>query len=187
MLNFLDIHKQMLPNSISMIFKGAVTFELIDSIIMVISNRLEQIEENIKTRKKVFGVLMECLQNLGNHVEDFNAPNEVKAVDEYDPSSVLFMIDSINGGYRILTANFIPTSKVEGLKIWIEEINSLSPEAQRKKYNEILQNNEFSSKGGGGLGFLDIALKVGEKMEYNFQYVNEEFSFFTFQTNIKKA
>lgn len=187
MLNFLDIHKQMLPNSISMIFKGSVTFELIDSIIMVISNRLEQIEENINTRKKVFGVLMECLQNLGNHVDNTNTPNETKNKDEYDPASVLFMIDSIEGSYRILTANFIPNRKVEGLKLWIEEINALNPEELRKKYNEVLQNNEFSSKGGGGLGYLDIALKVGEKMEYRFQKVNEEFSFFTFQTTIKKV
>lgn len=187
MLNFLDIHKQMLPNSISMIFKGSVTFELIDSIILVISNRLDQIEENINTRKKVFGVLMECLQNLGSHVDDINASNEAKSFNEYDPASVLFMIDTIDGGYRILTANFIPSNKVEGLKIWIEEINSLSPADLRKKYNEVLQNNSFSSKGGGGLGFLDIAIRVGGKMEYHFQEVNDEISFFTFQTTIKKA
>jgi len=188
MLNFLDIHKQMLPNSISMIFKGSVTFELIDSIIMVISNRLDQIEENINTRKKVFGVLMECLQNLGSHVDSLNTtPHENKESNEYDPASVLFMLDTIEGGYRILTANFISKEKVEGLKVWIEEINSLSPGDLRKKYNEVLQNDTFSSKGGGGLGFLDIAIRVGEKMEYDFQEVNDEFSFFTFQTTIKKA
>ncbi len=130
---------------------------------------------------------MECLQNLGSHVDDLNTNNETKAFNEYDPASVLFMIDTVNGGYRILTANFIPNNKVDGLKKWIEEINSLSPSDLRKKYNEILQNDSFSEKGGGGLGFLDIALRVGEKMDYNFQEVNNEFSFFTFQTTIKKA
>lgn len=182
MLNFLDIHKHMVPNSISMIFKGSVTFELIDSIVMAINDRLDRIEGNINTRKKVFGVLIECLQNLGNHVD-----GESFQDNEYDSNAVLFMIDSIDGGYRILTANFISTEKVESLKEWIEEINSLSKEDLRKKYNEILQNNSFNTKGGGGLGFLDIAMKVGQKLDYSFQQVKENISFFTLQITINKA
>lgn len=183
MMNFLDIHKHMVPNSISMIFKGAVTFELIDSIVVAINDRLDKIEGDINTRKKVFGVLIECLQNLGNHVDREN----YNSMTGYDPNTVLFMIDSIDKGYRIVTANFIPNEKVEGLKEWIEEINSLSKEELRKKYNEILQNNSFNIKGGGGLGFLDIAMKVGQKLDYGFQEVNENFSFFTFQITINKA
>lgn len=187
MLDFLDIHKQMLPNSISMIFKGVVTFDLIDSIIRGISNRLDQIEENINTRKKVFGVMIECLQNLGNHVDNINSMEKAKVTGEFDLSSVLFMIDTIEGGYRILTANYISNHKVEALKRWIEEINSLPPAALRKKYNEVLQDNTFSSKGGGGLGFLDIAIKAEGKIDYKFQPINENFSFFSFQTTIKKV
>lgn len=172
----------MLPNSLTMIFKGAVTFDVIDSIITVISQRLEQIESNINTRKKVFSVLMECLQNLGSHVDKII--EEEKGADGIDKNSILFMIDSLEDGYRIMTANFIPTEKVESLKAWIELINSLSREDLKKKYNEILQNNTFSSKGGGGLGFLDIAVRTGKKMDYTFEAVNEQFSFFTFQITI---
>ncbi len=69
MLNFLEIHKQMRMNSVALFFKGNVTFELIDSIIMIVSSRLEQLENDVNVRKRVYGVLTECLQNLCNHIE----------------------------------------------------------------------------------------------------------------------
>lgn len=186
MLNLLDIHKQMLPNSISMIFKGAVTFELIDSIISIISSKLDEIEDNLNTRKKVFAVLMECLQNLGCHVEQYYSNENTPRIDAYDASSVLIMIDSVEEGYSIMTANFISNDKVESLKQWIEELNLLDKTELRLKYNEILQNGSFTHKGGGGLGFVDIALKVEEKLGYEFHKVNDELSFFSFKTIIKK-
>jgi hypothetical protein len=184
MTNFTGLHKELHPNTISMTFKGSVTFELIDSIILVISDRLEQIEKNINTRKKVFGVLIECLQNLGNHVELVD--NGVTC-PEYDTNTVMFMIDTVEDGYNIVTANFVPKDKMYKLKGWMDEIKQLSKEELRKKYNEILQNNTYNSKGGGGLGFLDIALKVGQNLSYHFHQINDDFFFFTFQITVKKA
>jgi hypothetical protein len=184
MTNVAGKHNELHPNTISMTFKGAVTFDLIDSIVMVISDRLDQIEKNINTRKKVFGVLIECLQNLGNHVELVEHGN---GCPEYDTNTVMFMIDSVEDGYNIVTANFVPKDKMYKLKGWMDDINRFSKEELRKKYNEILQNNTYNSKGGGGLGFLDIALKVGQKLNYNFHQINDEYFFFTFQITVKKA
>lgn len=182
-LNFMDIHKRMQHNSISLTFKGTVTFELIDSIIAIISNRLDQIETNVVTKKKVYGVMLECLQNLCFHVER-------KDEDEYNPmydqQSALFMIDSDEKGYQITTGNFIQKEKTDSLKTWLDEINSLSEQEVKELYNKILRNKTFSDKGTAGLGFVDIARKVG-KLNYNFNNVDEKYAFFAFNLNIKKV
>ena len=48
----------------------------------------------------------------------------------------------------------------------------------------ILNNKEFSEKGGGGLGMIDIARKTGSKYEYNFYPVGEDYIFFELMINI---
>ena len=38
----------------------------------------------------------------------------------------------------------------------------------------MLNNNQFSPKGGGGLGFVDLARKSGQKLHYDFKPVDDE-------------
>ncbi len=42
----------------------------------------------------------------------------------------------------------------------------------------ILNHQRISSKGGGGLGLVDIARKTGNKLGYTFKKYNDKYSFF---------
>ncbi|MGE3825971.1 MAG: DUF6272 family protein, partial [Bacteroidia bacterium] len=64
-----------------------------------------------------------------------------------------------------------------------ERINSMTSEELKTLYKEILNNDQLSSKGGGGLGMIDIARKTGEKLNFNFVEINNKYSFFSL--NIK--
>jgi hypothetical protein len=44
----------------------------------------------------------------------------------------------------------------------------------------------MSAKGGGGLGFIDIAKKSGQKLEYNIEKVDDTYAFFTLIVKIKQ-
>ena len=59
----------MQDNNIMLSFKGEVSFDLVKSVLDIIEGRLERMEDNPKTKKKVFNVLVECLQNLCHHIE----------------------------------------------------------------------------------------------------------------------
>lgn len=183
MLSFLEIHKQMRMNSIALFFKGYVNFELVDSIIMIVSDRLEHLENDVTTRKKVYGVLTECLQNLCNHIEK---SDDLMPLGDYDTHSAVIMVDSDNDAYFIKTGNFVTNKRVDELKRTFDEINTLSKEELKDRYNKILSNKVFSEKGGAGLGLIDIARKSGKKLEYSFEKVDDKFSFFSFQITIGK-
>jgi predicted Zn-dependent peptidase len=96
------------------------------------------------------------------------------------------MITTSADGYHVVTGNYIMNEKIEKLKSWLDEINSVSPEELRELYKKILNNEQFSEKGTAGLGFIDIARKSGQKLVYTFQQVNERYSFFSFQITIPK-
>jgi hypothetical protein len=57
-------------------------------------------------------VLLECLQNLCLHVENDDVSRD------YDANSALFMLDSSDDNYQIITANFIPNESVPEISVF---------------------------------------------------------------------
>lgn len=182
MLNVFEMYERMHDNNIMLSFKGEVSFDLVKSVLDIIEGRLNKIEDNPKTKKKVYNVLVECLQNLCHHIEhSIPEPDMIK-----NGNTAILMIWSENSVYRVATGNYILNDNVNKLKNWLDRINSISKDELRSLYKEILDNETFSEKGGGGLGFLDIARKSGQKLEYDFKEIDSALSFFSFQINVPK-
>ena len=173
MIDAYNIYDKMEKNSILLSFKGDITSELLTSILQIMENKMENMQEEPKTKKKVYNVLVECLQNLYHHMDD--------ATDEngYKHRSAIFMIGKNGGGYNIITGNYILNEGVSGLKNRLDEVNSLTKDQLKDYYKSVLNNGEMSLKGGGGLGMIDIARKTGEKLEYDFLDIDNKVSFFT--------
>jgi len=49
------------------------------------------------------------------------------------------------------------------------------------KDKSTITNGEFSSKGGAGLGFIEIAKTTGNKLEYKFEGLSTGYSLYTFR------
>lgn len=180
MLDIFDFYDKMERYKIMLSFKGVITSGLLSSILQIMEAKLENLEEPPRTRKKVFNVLVECLQNLYHHIDD--GPVDASASGE--SRSAIFMIGKQEKQYSILTGNFILTENVQSLKKHLDEINQMDMMELKLYYKEILNNGEMSEKGGGGLGMIDIAKKSGQPLEYSFMPVDEENSFFTLNVKI---
>jgi 5'-deoxynucleotidase YfbR-like HD superfamily hydrolase len=160
-------------------FKGDITSELLTSILQIMESKMDNLQEEPKIKKKVYNVLVECLQNLYHHMED-ETPAETERI-----RSAIFMIGKVDGQYNIITGNYIKAGNVVILKKRLDDINALTREELKDYYKEVLNNGEMSMKGGGGLGMIDIARKTGQKLNYNFMPVDDKYSFFSL--NIKIA
>jgi len=86
----------------------------------------------------------------------------------------------------VLQIGELPISKK--LRSWLDKINDVagSREELRALYKQVLSNGIFSEKGGGGLGFIDIAKKSGQKLEYDFRPVDDDYSFFVLEISIPR-
>ena len=172
MIDTYKVYEEMKGNKVLLSYKGEVSFDMVKSLLDIIEARLEREEKKPKVKKKVFNVLVECLQNLCHNVE---------ATEE---AVILFWVE--NGSYQVATGNYIRKNKIPKLEAWLEKVNSLSKQGLRDFYKTILDNDTFSEKGGAGLGFIDIARKSGEKLSYEFEPVDNEISFFSFRIQIPK-
>lgn len=181
MLDIYDFYDKMERNNIMLSFKGDVTSELLNSILQIMESKLDNLQEEPKTKKKVYNVLVECLQNLYHHMDDKNVEQENER-----PKSAIFMIGKVDNKYNIMSGNYIKSENVPSFKKRLDDINALSKEELKDFYKEVLNNGMMSQKGGGGLGMIDIARKTGEKLNYNFMPVDDKYSFFSLNIKISQ-
>lgn len=179
MFDIYDFYEKMEDGKIMLSFKGEITSELLTSILQIMESKLDNLGEEPKLKKKVYNILVECLQNLYHH-------NDIMGNDDKAASrSSLFLIGrNDNSTYRIITGNYILNENVDGFRSRLDKINSMSKEELKEFYLNTLSNEEFSDKGGGGLGMIDIARKSGQKIDYQFNQLNDEYSFFSLIINI---
>ena len=123
MIDVFDLYNNMERNDILLSFKGAITSELLTSVLQIMEEKMEDLNEEPKTKKKVFNVLVECLQNLYHHIDDFEVKGTKEEISKR--KSAIFMISRHAGYYNIITGNFIGNDNIEKLRGRIDHINSL--------------------------------------------------------------
>jgi hypothetical protein len=155
-------------------YKGNIDSDLINRVLDTVEGKLITVKENPKTRKKVYNVLVESLQNLYHHVDKVPEGFEDQSSEKFG----ILVVSKINEGYKIITGNFIRSADVKDLEEKIKRINRSSHEEITELYKFILNHQRISSKGGGGLGLVDIARKTGNKLEYIFKEYDDKNSFF---------
>ena len=155
-------------------YKGNVDSDVINHVLDTVEDKMLQIDEQSKLRKKVYNVLVESLQNLYHHVDRVPEDFEDQTAEKFG----LLVVKKVKGGYRIITGNFVHSENVEKLEEKIKRINRSSHEEIKELYKFILNHQRISAKGGGGLGLVDIARKTGNKLDYLFMKYNNDYSFF---------
>ncbi len=177
MLDVYNYYKQMQEQCVILYFKGEITNSLLTSILQLVDDRLEHKSENVKTKKKVFSVLLECLQNIYNYqqLNEFERDNLLSAA---------LMVRRTEDSYHIITGNFVKNDIIHFLKSKIDKVNELDAEALKDFYKEVLLVSEPTPNGGAGLGIIDIARKSGSEIFYHFEPSEENYSFYSLEVKI---
>jgi hypothetical protein len=161
-------------NNVILYYKGNVDSDVINHVLDTVEDKMVQVNEQSKLRKKVYNVLVETLQNLYHHVD--KVPEDFE--DQTSEKFGMLVVQKVETGYKIITGNFVNADNVEKLEEKIKRINRSSHEEIKELYKFILNHQRISAKGGGGLGLVDIARKTGNKLEYAFKEYNDKHTFF---------
>jgi hypothetical protein len=180
---FLDfayqLYKTMKTNEINLVYEGEVTQEITKTFTALTEKSLSKNAESNTVQKKVFNVMVECLQNISKHADSLN--------DEDEERRGIVMVSRGEDSYNIITGNVIKNEKVPDLKKSLEHINSLDKEGLSTLFKQQIKETTISDKGGAGLGLIDIAKKTGSKLTYQFKELNQNVSFFILTSTIKRT
>jgi len=178
--NLNEWYKEKQEGEIILSYKGAISSDLITDVLELIESKLEENNESSKIRKKIYNTLVECLQNIYHHLDELPENGE----ELFKGRFALFLVSKQNDEYSISVGNFIKNEKKQLLTDRLNQINSLSKEELKSLYKLILNNHDFSEKGGGGLGMIDIAKKTESKLDYNFYKYTKDYLFYSLSVKI---
>lgn len=168
-----SLYKTMDEENLILSFKGVVTAELLASILQIMETKMVSTNESPRIRKKVFNILVECLQNLHHHADDYP-----------DGRTALVTIAKEGNTFIVRTGNYIDNERAEDLKVRLNIINTKDKEGLKEYYQNSLESSVVSSKGTAGLGMIDIARKSGNKLDFEFLKIDNERSFFCLNVKI---
>ncbi len=177
-----DLYDDLEKQRIMLSFKGDLSPELISAILNLIEHKLDRCEEDSRMRKRVFNVVVECLQNLYHH-HNRTTPEPDGTLRKEEPQGVV-MIAHADTGFSVLTGNFMAKLEVDALKKHLDHVNGCDPVQLRDLYKDTLGDGHYTSSGGGGLGLIDIARKSGRKLEYGFVPMDDGNTFFSLNVNV---
>ena len=156
----LSLHDEMASNGFSLVYEGEFSHEVMKMFTSMAERDMDKSNEDKSVKRKVFHVMVECLQNMTKHSDDVDRNDGV--------GNGLFIVGRKDGYWSVITANKILTEKIEGLKASIDNINGLNKEDLNALYKKQIREGSLSEKGGAGLGLIDIARKTGRQLEYQF-------------------
>ncbi len=169
----------MINKNLILVYEGEFTQDITKSVLAMAERNLESMGEESGIKRKVFNVMVECLQNICKHSETFDE-------ETYGKTTAIFMIGKHDSEYFITSGNPILSDSVAAISSKLENINSLDKDGLKQLYKDIIKNGRLSEKGGAGLGFVDMARKSGKKLTFDFEPINEHLSFFSLKTTIPR-
>jgi len=175
-----DFYLRMKSKDVALVYEGEITHQITKAFTSLTESKMLKEEEPSSVQKKVFHVMVECLQNISKHAEQ---KTEIDSVKE---GRGIFMISKGPEEYYVTTGNTIPTSKIEDLKEILDNINNLGKEGLKKLYKQQIREGRLSEKGGAGLGFIDIVKKTGHQLDFHFLTIDENESFFVLTSTISR-
>lgn len=174
-----DLFEDMQRNNLNYIYRGLFTQSITDNILLLTEACMHNAGEDSKIKKRIFTILVEGLQNVTRHQE---IDGQESATDPNQAG--IFIIQNQNGKYYITTGNPILKANIPTLIKQLEKINSLDPESLKLFYKEVLNNDKISNKGGAGLGLIEMARKSGNKLDFDFSDINDNYSYFYMGTKV---
>ncbi|MFP4060346.1 MAG: SiaB family protein kinase [Bacteroidota bacterium] len=175
-----EFYKSMKAHEITLVYEGEITHQITKAFTSLTESNMAKEEESGSVQRKVFHVMVECLQNISKHANDFGTNDFLYS------GRGIFLVSKGENEYSVTTGNAIDNSKIEEMKKMLEEINEMDKDELNQLYKKQIKEGRLSEKGGAGLGFIDIKRKTGRKLDYHFLPISNGASFFLLTSTIAR-
>ncbi|HLN20427.1 MAG TPA: SiaB family protein kinase [Bacteroidales bacterium] len=163
----------MMKESLMFVYRGIVTNENSVPLLMLLEKEMENSEFGFVGRKRLFMFVLESLQNVSRH-----------SVGSMHANMSLVVYSKTGSGYTVTTGNVLHNSGINDLRRKLEDVNKLENKDIRDVYRRMLSSAEFSTKGGAGLGLIEMAKKTGNKLDYDFVKIDDDYSYFVLSKTV---
>jgi len=175
--NIQELHDILNIENITLNYSGIFNQENLVNLLGIIE---KQMKGTLITKIKTFNIMVEMLQNLVKHADHFQLNHVVG-------NHGIFFITENENEFVLTSGNYIKNERVNDLANHLFHVNAIDNNGLNTLYNKNLLNSERHDKRfGAGLGIIDMRLKSTEKLDYFFEKIDVQYTFFTLRIHIKK-
>jgi hypothetical protein len=159
-------------------YRGLVDYEVLDSLLIELRGKSEFIGLNNTTGKRVYSVVVECLENICKHAETVLS-------DDSEMNSYI-KVAKQNDKIVINSGNIVLANEKDKIVNSIDNLNKSDATILKKLYETNIRRELENDEKCGGLGLIFIALKSGNKIIYNFKTLTDGHLYFEIKITINK-
>lgn len=162
-------------------FSGYMSEGILYSLGDAMRQKMALEDTNVNTIKKVFSVFVEQAQNIIRYSAEKVQGNQGRAVEL---SSGMVTIGADGGRFFILCANTVLAEDVPGLKRRLETLRGMDRDEIKAYYKEQLREAPEEKSRGATIGLIEIARRASEPIEFDFDPIDGDKSFFVLKVSI---
>jgi hypothetical protein len=148
-------------------YHGEMDQDRVSMLSYTAEHQLETQGARRSTIKKTFNILIELLQNVLLHSA---SPTHGKPF--------YFVLAENMQDYVAICANVVSNQAAKKIQETLDDIKKMNERQLKNHYMEVLSNDQYSAKGGAGLGLITVALKCNNNFTFNCIPLDEQVSLF---------
>ncbi len=151
---------------------------LMEGIANMLKQQMER--DNIKRSimMNVFGVVVEQVQNIIHYSAEI-IPGDTVGEKRPEVRIGTLVIGYEDEHYFVSSGNMVRNETVEPLKAKLSKLSTMTRDELKKYYKEQRRKPTEPGSKGAGLGLIDMTRKASKPLEFVFQAVDPQFSFFS--------
>jgi hypothetical protein len=176
-VNLTELEAIMSKENVYLIWSGHITPDVGKEVISFTETKLSEDEITANIRKRVFSILVEILENVSR----YSAGRE--AEEKFGMPLAIIRLN--NNVYSLTTGNLILNREVENLREKLDGINRYDRSGLKELYRKSLSEQDGPSDSTGNMGLIDMARKSGSKLIYQFDRINDLYSYYMLTVNVE--
>ena len=168
-----EAHQLMREKNTLIAFTGHFDHLLTTLLLINIKKKLSALESETGIDRKVYSVVVESIENVSKHSCPENEKQNIATL----------LLSKSDTKYFIVTGNQIMNSEIPALKEKLERVLTHNHLELKQLYREQILSKRTDDN-NAGLGIIDIAIKSGNKIKYEFKPLTENTSFYLLEAEI---
>lgn len=168
-----EAHQIMSEKNTLIAFTGHFDHLLTTLLLLNIKSKLSALESTTGIDRKVYSILVESIENVTKHSSKGDPTQNI----------AILLLSKSDDKYTIVTGNHIMNDEIPALKEKLERVLKHNQAELKQLYREQILSKRTDDN-NAGLGIIDIAIKSGNLMQYEFKPLTESTSFYLLQTEI---
>ena len=148
----------------------------------LLKSKMKSVDASPSMILRVFSVFVEQSQNIIRHSADL-IQEDHPDLDHH--SSGVIAVGFDKGAYFVNDGNRIENDRVEELRNRLDQIQNMDRDALNRLYREQRKNSRSQNQNNAGLGLIELARKASQPVEFIFETVDKEISFFSIRAVIE--